>query len=330
MKNKKYIFNFSTFLAIFIFVFAFWGITDSSDWAGYEYWFSEQKSSDILFNYLSGKFISFGYKFRALYRLHIVLISLSFVYLFSICRVNKILFTLIVLLFFYVEIGNQIRYYLAFPLTYIAYYYYLKKRYYFSSAFIIIAILSHFGSLVIACSLLIFSQLYRSKSLFKYIVLLSIFTYLLYFTGTNLDSRFNSYYHGTASIIGGIYLVIPPLISFSLIFRMHNNVSHVLKHETLYKYLFTSSIATSFLCLTAIQVLVIESRYLEPCLIFWLAYFIYIKRKNKSINLKKKCINNISIIFLLYFSYRFIFPYIFIESEYVRKAMYMLSSYSLG
>lgn len=325
----KYILNFKNIISVFLFTMAFWGVSNTSDWEGYEYLFSTQNSSDGLFNLLSSEFINRGYVFKDLYRFHIILIAVSYVLLFNICKVNRILFTLIVIALFYVDIGNQIRYYLAFPLVYIAYYFYNRKLIAVSLLFASLAIFSHFGGIVIILSLLVIRQIYRKQLFYIYILLINISIYILILAGTNISIRFSSYYESSATLLGGFYLIIPTLISFFLIFKMNSQVFFSFKNDTFYKFIYTASIATSSLCLSATHIIIITSRYLEPCIVFWLAYYIYIYKHCHSKIFKKECILDTTIVLLLFSLYRFVFPFIITKSDYLFKVGQMISSYTL-
>lgn len=297
-------------LAFAIIVIAYWGVTTNSDWGGYEYWFEHDATgTDIAFTFLSTWFNDHGLTFRMLYRFHIFLIAFFYVLLFRKLSVNPVLFTVLMLLFNYVAMGNQIRYYVGFPMALLALSYFVEEKYVLAAVFGVLAFFFH-SSIALFLAIFVFyyfvlSKLKQSSRLIVVVVANVILFYLIRNMG--VSDNFESYLiekERISSTLGGIYNLFPSMIYLYFAYLIDKEIkrkqlSYSLTNE--YKFLYTSIMIGAVLFLTSIPTQIIATRMMGVALMpIWLTYFIRVKElKIKRIN---KQVDLFMFIFFLFYT----------------------------
>ena len=149
------------------------------------------QSNDILFNIVADFFSSRGFEYEAVYQLHIVVMMLGFVYFiskFSFSYIFPVIF--IYLLFQYIPLSNQIRYFVAFSFFLIASYMYIvEKNMLVFCFFLVLSLLSHIGILLMYPFLLmrkIDSTVFLRKCL-SYSLIIAILFFVIYRVGVILQ-----------------------------------------------------------------------------------------------------------------------------------------------
>lgn len=274
-----------SFFAFIVFVLAYWGVTYTSDWEGYLFFFNNSEiSRDPMFAFLSEFFKNRGYTFTDLYKFHIILISFSYIYIFKSTRVNPLLLIFISIVFNYVAIGNQIRFYLAFPLILLAFWGLVTKRYIFTAILFTIAILEHKSVIILFVVLVVFKCLVYRRS-FKKQVLLILFANIIIFFLLKFSSLFDEKYDNyqssgnISSLAGGIFNVVPyllPIYSCLRISKIVRRKAPELRDRPIYEFLYTCSIAPLVFLISGLYVQVLTNRFIIAFLPIWFAFFIYV------------------------------------------------------
>lgn len=331
----KYYSNFLWCISFCIFLFPFWGLNYTSDWNAYEYTFNNPSfSRDYLLAVLSEFFYNQGYEFKDLYHVHIIAIAFCYLYLFKILNVNPFWFTLLVILFYYVPIANQIRFFLALPLTLIGFYKFVYKKYVSSVLCLAIAILSHYTSILLISSLLVFYRIQNKSILFQFIYLTSaniIVAVLLGFTSA-FNERYTGYQNSgqISSALGGIYNLFPYLLPLCLIvaFDIVIKQSTQKRVSTYYKFLYVSSISTCIFIIGGIQTQILTHRFLCSLLPVWGGYFLYCSN-NKALRKSHrfKFYWTLSLVLICFWKY-ILSPYLNVDSS-LKEISLMLFSYDL-
>lgn len=224
--NRSFI---SYFFVFFLFIAVYWGVTYTADWVNYESFFDgKQESRDIGFAYLTELFNDLDADYIVLFRFHIVLMAGAFLHFMR--KINAPAWILIVFLFInYVALGNQIRYYVALPLTFLALYeYVIKKNPFTYLLFTIASVLMHFSILIFhLCFFIVYYlSLYLHNRLLFFIYVVNIVGFFLLVSGLGFQERYVEYLseERTSTWIGGIYNFLPSLISILSIIKIKQYV----------------------------------------------------------------------------------------------------------
>ena len=322
-------------IAFIIFCLAFWGIRYTSDWEAYEtFFFDSSLSRDVAFKYLANWFVRMGLEYIDLFRLHIVIIACLFAALSNILRINPIVCVLLLLLLNYVAMGNQIRFFIAWPLAVISFYYYVcKGSKTYCVILAIISVLFHFSTLILHVLLLWGYKFLINKSVRSQIFI--IFFLNIFLLGSLqsfvfLKPEYGAYFGVslTSSFMGGIYNLIYPLMVFPFIMTISKLIGDDLKDNEYYKFLYTLSIVPFVFCFLGIKYQVLVSRFILTLFPVWIALFLYIKRKKHNLSSLANCA--ITVIVLVFFIFRYIMPFVVgLPAEYLIEAKLMLNSYHL-
>ncbi|WP_065219912.1 MULTISPECIES: EpsG family protein [Butyricimonas] len=327
----------SIFAAV-IFVLAYWGINYMSDWEGYEHFFYyPEKSRDVLYAFLSEIFKDKGYSFTDLYKFHILLISFSYICLFKSLKINPILIVLVSLAFNYVAIGNQIRYYLAFPLTLYAFLRWVKKEYIFAIILLIISVLEHKSAIILFSVLAIFRKyLYKCsfQKQFLLILLANVIIFFLFDYSSSFDEKYDDYkkISQISSLTGGVFNVMPYLLSIYSCVKINNMFRKgdlELTRSPNYIFLYTCSIAPTVFLFSGLYIQILANRFIIAMFPIWIAFFIYSFR-NSTLKKTRKTISMmawISMIVLMFWKFC-LNPLLGIVDYFVEMYL-MLSSYQI-
>lgn len=274
---------YSYIFAIIIFALAYWGITTNSDWTAYETWYSGGGTGvDKAFAYLSLWFNNHGLSYRMLYRFHIILMAVLNILLFRKLRVNPVLFVIVMLLFNYVALGNQIRYYVGFPLALLSVSCFLEKRYAISVLLGILGYFFHSSLLLLFACFFCYYVILRKLKKFWFAIAIVVSNFVLFYLIHNYLSseHYETYLFGdrVSSILGGIYNLFP---SFVYLFFTHK-IDRIIKEDypeyattSEYKFLYGCIMMGMVLLVCSLQTQIISHRLMGVSLLpIWLAYFV--------------------------------------------------------
>lgn len=304
---------FQYIIAAFLFSLAFWGITYTSDWINYEYYFDKDMTmkSDVasffIFNFLK----EYDFDYRVAFRVHIALMSLLYPLVFVRMRQNPILYTILFIIFVYVPVANQIRYYVAFPIAILAIISYSEHKFFQAIIWSIVGFAFH-ATIIVLFGVIGFyyfyvvrkRRFYRNKFYyFGGIVLAFLVLPLLSLLPKEFVDDYSKYSdtENISSFIGGLYTMMPKFIALFLIFLAHNKICRnnpdvIYQNERMYFLLWTFSVATAFLIPLGFSIQIFVHRFVTPMLVFQVMYFAYAGRNQL---VRKKIHTNISIIVIL-------------------------------
>lgn len=320
--------------AIVIFALAFWGIHYTSDWAAYRHYFDNPgESRDFFFGLLSEYFKGKNYSFEMLYRVYISLIALSYVYLFNKIKSNPIVLVLTLLIFNYVAMGNQIRFFLAFPCCLLAFYEFLEKKYILTVIFLTISILNHKTAILLFSALIgfnFFAYKLKPNKQIIIIILSNIAIYILLNYISSFDEKYNAYntVNRLSSFLGGIFNVFPYLFPIYFIYRINKKIKKGIMtgNSVVYRFLYVCSIAPTAFLFSGIYIQVLTNRFIIAFLPIWLGYFLYV---NKNIKTQNQTSKTLIFTLMLISVWNFIVKPLLGFNEYFIETALMLDSYSL-
>jgi len=277
----------SLILGAFIFYALLYNVTYNSDWDMYDAIFmGHTQSNDFLFNFISGAFSDKGYDYSSVYKLHIFLIGVGFFYFISRNSYSSVFGVIATyLLFQFVPVSNQIRYYVAFSFFLIAVYNLIvsrKKGFFIVFAFL--SVLSH-STIFLMYPFLYFyyytnNENYIRKLIVYSFVLAGIF-YFISFVSFIFSFHFGSYFEEgfLSSISGGLLNNFIWLFWFLFIFKVNKRLmeTYSTQIESDVKYQFFYKL--SFYCIlffpVSIVLQVLAHRYIAASLIVWLTFYYY-------------------------------------------------------
>lgn len=334
-------------LVFFIFIAVFWGVTYTADWVNYESFFTgKQESRDIGFAYLTDVFNNLDAEYQILFRFHIVLMAAAYLLFFSRIRASAWIIAFYVVIN-YVALGNQIRYYVALPLTFLALYEFVIKRnslYYL--LFTVVSVLMHFSILVFQlCFFLVYYlSLYFRRSLLSVIIVVNIVGFFLLMSGLGFQERYVAYLSEdrTSTWIGGLYNILPSLISILCLLMIRryidleksficyddseNVASCYDDYDEVFDFLFVLSVSTSLLILPSLQMQILCNRFIFACLPVWLAFGIM--GFSCSVYYRWRIFLLLLPVVILPILWTFVFPFVFgIDPHFIVEAVLMIESY---
>ena len=236
-------------------------------------------SRDFLFRLFSVLLGNHGCTFIDLYRLHIIGIGFLYSLVFMRLRLNPLLALFIVITLYYVPIGNQIRFFMAFPLVILSLYRFVRKHYVRCLIGMVLAVLAH-KTAVILCGVYVIAYLLskRSIALQKYCIFIAnIVLAVLWHFSYLFDPKYADYQYNVSSIWGGIYNSVVYIIPLYLVFRTNKTIQQVSGgvSASFYRYLYAMSIGTSGFILAGLSLQILTNRFIATLVPIWLAYFIY-------------------------------------------------------
>lgn len=275
--------------SVVIFVLAFWGITYTSDWGGYEHFFDNDLTirgdiaSTFIFSFLTQHNI---YDFKVAYRVHVVLMALLYSAFFMSLKKNPIPFVAIIIVLYYVPVANQIRYYVAFPLALLSVNFFLHKRKLVGILLGAAAISFHFTTslFLLLCLFFYYVISLRSQRIWLYIlagVIIYIFRdYLIRVLPPSFAEGYMDYFDNEwlSSFAGGVYNSIPGIISLCFIMYYHNRIYPFIAIEELddYRVLLTLSLSTCVLLPLGFQMQIFYNRMIITLLPIWIIYLSFV------------------------------------------------------
>lgn len=336
-------------IAVVIFCFAFWGVTYTADWAGYEYFFNEGEDikedigSVFLFNILKDH----GYDdFRVAFRIHIILMGVLFAFVFNKLGLNPIPYTILLIVLSYVPLANQIRYYVAFPAMLLSVIYFIEKRYIKCILLFIFAIVFHRTTVLLGLVFLIY-YLFSGKTLNnsrhkKYITLgLSFSLLFLLIMYTRLGVYLGDYAYYTSSTqksstFGGMFNLLPCLLSIPAVLYYDQRVKK--RHVEIIRYNYNQyrlfllfSIATCILMPLCLRIQILNTRMIVRFFTIWIAYLVYIQRTGKKLGIRINTSYVIVVLITFNILHQTLLPYWFgiVETPIPQELLMILTSYQL-
>jgi len=343
MLKQKYLYNEELYskktsflpyiISLFIFIIPFWGLHYTSDWAGYNYVFNNpSESRDYFFELLSTHFKNYGYAFEDLYRFHILLMGMLFQIIFYKLRCKPIIITICMIIFMYVSLGNQIRFYCAMPLSILSFWYLKKQRYLISFLFIVLATLFHASSILFFSAFIIFNFFFSKKKVYQQIIYLLIANIIISLSLglTQLfDVKYLYYLEKVSSFRGGLFNSIPSLLAILFIIK-YNTLIPEKKQSELYNILYTLCISTSIFFIAGFQIQILTNRFISSILPFWIAFFIYSYTGiNSNLSIKRKARKYIIAIILFMSIWKFLVCVQLGVDSSLLEAGLMIESYQL-
>ena len=330
MKGKSV---FSYVLVFIIFLLAYWGVTYTADGKGYEMFFQGKlESRDKGFEFLALLFDNLGYGYSYLYRFHIVCMALFYI-LFLKCVKSPPYILIAFLIVNYVALGNQIRFYVALPLSYIALYELGVKRKYISYLLLSgLSIMFHSTLIILhGCVLLYCFIINRrfSKRTVIMVLLSNMFIWLILHKGLSVAEQYGSYLSkdGASSTGGGVYNLVPSLIAFLVIYALKRQLQSCSNYDATLRFIYVLSFSTSMLLLISIHVQIFANRFISSCFLVWLTYCISAK---VYLPKSKKYLANLATvsIVIVFFLWSYIMPYLMgLTPHSLIEAGLMLESY---
>ena len=310
----------STFIGVLIFYGLLFNITDNSDWENYEVYFNGyNETTDFLFSYISDVFSNNGYDYIAVYKFHILIMGIGFIYFasrFSFSNVFAVISCY--LLFQFVPLSNQIRYYVAFTFFLISIYSLIVTKNKISFAiFAILSVLSHSAILLMYPFLYFYYKTSNEDFLGKlllYSLLFSFLCVIIYRIGLLLFNQFTSYFETEvlSSISGGVFnnLILVVWIFYiyvrNKVLVRSNQVEIV--SDIKYQFLYRLSLYSIVFIPTSIIIQIISHRYVAASVIIWVTYIMYSFKYD--ITIKRRILQLTIFLFLIIgsFLYFYILP----------------------
>lgn len=295
-KNKA--FSFLSLLytlgTIALFVLAFWGVTYTADWAGYEKSFEyDLERRDLAFGFIGRIMASFGqYDYQSVYRAHVVLMGVLFPVFISRWQKNPLFVAAVFIVLTYVGLANQIRFYVAFPLALIGLYELIcNKNWFLFAIFSVLAYVFHSSIFFFILVVLIFNFfILKRNRLVSDILLINIVLAIISFFGLKyiipLIGDFSVYLvaDNLSTLAGGVYSAFPSMLAIGLVLYSNNKIKKTnpeLLSNKYYKYLLVLSIATSLLLTLSFRTQIVRHRFINPLLLIWILYFLFVARNCK-------------------------------------------------
>lgn len=286
----------SLILGSAVFYIVLYNVSSNTDWQGYEFMFDgELEGTDVLFNTMVVYAKAVGLKYDFIYKTHIVLMGIGFMYFitrFSWAMIFAVISTY--LLFQIVPVSNQIRYYLAFSCTLIALYSYVVDKNTFNFIlFAIISVLSHTGILLIYPFLLIYQRV-NSSQYFTIMFLASLvfgaFVFVFYNVSLVVFARFAAYFaeDGVSTFFGGLFnngiWIVWSMYLVWMNRRFSRENDDVVQLDDKYQFLYKLSMYPVLFYPISFYIQITSHRYIIASLLVWLIFIFYTLRYEPTVS----------------------------------------------
>lgn len=276
-----------TFLLLYaLYFFSFYFVDWTVDKYNYEYMMGhiEDYDTDYIFNLLSLYSFRYGYTYDDIYHWHIILQSLFFaLFTFKVFK-KPWLPAIIFIALNYVNIANQIRYFMGFWLFLYGMTFYINKKsrvfYYLLG---LVACLNHIGLVVLFACMPLY-RIYEKITFKKYIILFIVLLFILpviTFIIPGFLQGFSKYLASErqSSLAGGVFLFFPILVQAVVIFANKYKIPNEIKSECNYKLLLSITVFSFIILPLALQVHIFSHRFVMPFIAIWLAFvYDYLKK----------------------------------------------------
>jgi len=204
-------------------------ITITPDWYYYEYYYSiGGKQGMYIFNIISNMLKNHGYNYNAVHLVYTTITSGLLIY-FITRFTNRVLFVVVIFLpSMFVFYTTQIRFYLAyFVIINALYQYYVMNRKILSIIMIIVALLTHYATMIIMPLFYIINhdiQQYNARA--KIYTIIPIIVFLILTSYLTNNQVVNDYFVDSyqSSILGSTYSFLPYMLLFILSKKWLNNM----------------------------------------------------------------------------------------------------------
>ena len=310
----------SLLLGSIVFYILLYNVTYNSDWEMYEAIFrGETESNDFLFNFISQSFSDRGYDYVSVYKLHIFLMGVGFIYFASRNNYSNVFGVISTyLLFQIIPVSNQIRYYVAFPFFLIAIYNLIvsKNRVVFF-VFGILSIISHSAILLMYPFIYIYyftsNETYIRKLIFYSLILASFF-YFISFVGFIFSFHFGSYFEEDflSSFSGGLFNNFIWVFWFYFIYSINKRLmqtnSSLIESDVKYQFLYKLSLYSIIFLPVSIFLQILSSRYIQASIIIWLLFYYYSLNYEESLKKRLISISMFVVLISVTFFYMYFLP----------------------
>lgn len=327
-------------IAFSLIILAYWGVTTNSDWGGYEYWYDyDATGTDRAFVFLSAWFNAQGLSFRMLYRFHILLIAFFYTLLFRRLKGNPIIYSIILLLFSYDAVGNQIRFFVGLPIALLALYDIVEKRYIRAAILGVLAFFFHSSLALLFAVFFFYYFILRHIGYTWRIVVIIVANVIIYYfvhetnMSASLSENYETYLTSAdriSGVLGGIYNLVTALLYIGFAYVIDKEIRKVQPSFTTtddYRYLYTSIMMGTVLFLCSIQTQIIAHRMMNMAMMpIWLTYFLRAK------SLRIKIINeraNTALVVIFIFITLHTIGFFTGSDSYIYHVREMLNSYTL-
>jgi hypothetical protein len=327
-------------LCFCLYWFVFGGITETTDWFGYEYIFeNDEFPIDFTFRFLSSQIKLLGLNYIDLYQFHVFLTGALLIFFISRFTSNIFFVSTFLILILFIPLANQIRFFLSLSLFINAVYFLCIKRNKFLFLFIgTLSVLTHIGII----PLLLFCKIYFIKKDEKYLktlILISILITIIIFVlfniigvmeGIGLRENLDSYTQDeySSSFLGTLFQIAPILVFVVFIFTNKiyfiKKINHF-KDEKL-KFLYRLTIFSFLFIPASFFTQIIVFRYCVSLSFVWILLILHSTEYYKII----KRVRKITILFVglwLFVFYIYAMPIIILNSdETIKKVMLIFNS----
>lgn len=303
-------FNFFISFLLLFFVVGF--ITNTPDWAMYEYFFNKvEQNREPMFYFLKLIIKSYNGNFENLHMLNTFLTSLFLILFISRFTKNIFLVLLLFLPSVFVFYTSQIRYYLAFSIIINSFYYFeIKQKRTLGLILFLISFLSHY-SMLLFLPFYYFLR-YSKKSHIKLIVYsyTGLLLFLILKTALAKIYHLDFYFRddNETSFIGALFNFLPYVFIITVNYFLHfkNTYKRRLDYDDKLNFLYKLSFLPILYLPIAFEFQVVGRRIIFPSFLFSILYIIYLSNfYNKKIKIK----------LMVYLT--FISSFIFIYGHYV-------------
>lgn len=318
----KIISNSYFFIAFLLYQAFFYWVTETTDWKNYEYIFShDERPVDYAFRFLCTLIKSYGYDYIHVYRLHVILTGFLLVNFISKFTIYRGFVTLMIVLLLYVQLANQIRFFLSLMLLLNSLYYLFNKRFLIGIILAFLSILSHIGIIPLFL-ILIFALSFKStNSLFNIVLwsMIPIFILIKLLISTlkiYFDSGFMIYLeneYGT-SFTGAMFQLIPFIFSYLMLYINRKKILAFCRIDTNNKFLIKIILGSLFFLPLVFTTQIIFWRYIYALIFIWILVLLRVKVENKT---KNRIVGLTTIFFiqLMFHVYYWYLPVLLLNSK---------------
>ncbi|MDC1069443.1 EpsG family protein [Flavobacteriales bacterium] len=326
-------------LCFCLYLFAFGGITETTDWLGYEFIFeNDEFPIDFTFRFLSSQTKLLGLDYINLYQLHVFLTGALLIFFISRFTSNTFFVTIFLILILFIPLANQIRFFLGLSLFINALYFLCIKRNKFLFLFLgALSVLTHIGIIPLFTFCVIYfikNDKNYLRTVFSISILYTIVIAVLFtFFGVlaeigfreNLDSYIQNKY--ATSFLGTLFQIVPTLIFAFFILTnktYFKKINHV--NDEKLKFLYRLTIFSFLFILPSFFTQIIFFRYCLSLSFVWILLLLYFAKDYKMI----KRIRKITVLFVglwLFVFYIYRMPKIILNSdEVIKKTTLIINS----
>lgn len=327
LPKKSHVITLVGFLCFALYWFVFGGITNSTDWLGYEHIFeNDDFTIDFTFRFLSTQAKLFGLSYINLYQLHVFFTGGLIIYFISRFTSKIFLVTTFLILILFIPLANQIRFFLSLSLFInAAYFLCIKKNILLFLITSTLSVITHIAIL----PLFLFCNLYFIKSdakFFKYLILISFLS--LIFVGS-LFSTFQSIYEFgfrenffvyiqsdyLSSFLGTLFQILPISLLILFVFTNRKKIIYRINYfnDQKFKFIYRLTLFSFVFIAPSFFTQIILFRYCVSLCFVWIILILllmdYTNKYRKGIN--------VFILFLglwLFILYKYVVPITILNS----------------